>query len=347
MRYHCRIPFARASQLCAAKFRYFGLCSRIPVASLRRHSALTARRFWSAAVPMGEKGRPGSGTPRPVIFSERPCLTNTRSRTWRSARTAKPFSPGAATSNPKRGKRGFGTHPAANPLDRPSRIKATVWALAFSPDGKTILTAGTADLQAGTVEARMWDAASGEPRGQPLPQIGVVSAVAFSPDGKAFASASWNAVASRSEVRLWDAASGKPLGEPHRFAAFVNSVVFSPDGKTIVTGSGDSQLRKGEVRFWDRATGAPIGQPLRHAAMVHSVALSPDGRTLLTGSGDYASRKGETQLWDAATGKLLGAPIPQQGIVRQVAVSPDGRRFSPIAVRITNPALSGNYRRTD
>ena len=50
--------------------------------------------------------------------------------------------------------------------------------MAFSPDGKTVLT-GSVD---GT--ARLWDAATGQPIGPPLPHQSGVWAVAFSPDGK-------------------------------------------------------------------------------------------------------------------------------------------------------------------
>ena len=59
-------------------------------------------------------------------------------------------------------------------------------------------------------EARLWDAATGKPIGDPLKHNGWVNAVAFSPDGKKIATASG------STARLWDAATGKPLGEPLR-----------------------------------------------------------------------------------------------------------------------------------
>ena len=50
--------------------------------------------------------------------------------------------------------------------------------MAFSPDGKTLLT-GCND---GTV--RLWDPATGQPIGPDLRQQGMIWAVAFSPDGK-------------------------------------------------------------------------------------------------------------------------------------------------------------------
>ena len=50
--------------------------------------------------------------------------------------------------------------------------------MAFSPDGKTVLT-GSDDKT-----ARLWDASTGQPIGQPLTHQDAVRAVAFSPDGK-------------------------------------------------------------------------------------------------------------------------------------------------------------------
>src|SRR5207248_1358909 len=51
-----------------------------------------------------------------------------------------------------------------------------VWTVAYSPDGKTAVTAGK------DCTARLWDVASGKPRGEPLKHTHPVWAVAFSPD---------------------------------------------------------------------------------------------------------------------------------------------------------------------
>ncbi len=68
--------------------------------------------------------------------------------------------------------------------------------MAFSPDGKTVIT-GSED---GT--ARLWDASTGRPLGPPLTHQGAVRAVAFSPDGKTVITGSRDGTA-----RLWDVAT--------------------------------------------------------------------------------------------------------------------------------------------
>jgi WD40 repeat protein len=166
-----------------------------------------------------------------------------------------------------------------------------VSAVAFSPDGQTILTGTQGDV------AQAWDAATGKPRGKVLPhgkrygyplgfRSGVtvfLSGVAISPNGKTFLTASTDGTA-----RLWDATTGDPLGEPLYHAEAISAVAFHPDGKTVLTGGAN-----GEVRLWDVATGKPCGEPMRHDEAVLAVAFSADGRTIVAGS-----RSGAVRRWD-------------------------------------------------
>jgi WD40 repeat protein/tetratricopeptide (TPR) repeat protein len=176
--------------------------------------------------------------------------------------------------------------------------------VAFSPDGKTILTTWTDRT------TRLFDAATGRPVGQPMEHSDVVISLAFSLDAKIVLTGCEDGT-----VRPWDAASGQFLDPPVRHSAAVGSVAFSPDGKTILTGCED-----GAARLWDAATGRLFGQPMdmRHRGWV-TAAFSPDGKTILTGSIDKTAR-----LWDAATCGPLGQPMVHSGLVGSAAFSPDG-----------------------
>jgi WD40 repeat protein len=71
--------------------------------------------------------------------------------------------------------------------------------VAFSPDGKTVLTGSEDDA------ARLWDTATGRPVGPPLIHQGAVWAVAFSPSGTTVMTGS-----SDQTARLWDVATALP-----------------------------------------------------------------------------------------------------------------------------------------
>jgi WD40 repeat protein len=211
---------------------------------------------------------------------------------------------------------------------------ARVLAVAFSPDGRTILTGGSDKL------ARLWDGATLKPVGHSIPkQEGQVRTVAYSPVGKYLLTVS-KGEKRRGEaaVQVWDTFTGSHVaGLPHHY--WVRAVAFSPDGLQVLTGSLDHT-----AQLWDVKRGMRSGPPLSHQDTVNAVAFSPDGKILLTGSDDRTAR-----LWDAETGKPIGQPLEHQGPVNAVAFSPDGRTLLTAGgdhmVRLWRPAAALPYLR--
>jgi WD40 repeat protein/tetratricopeptide (TPR) repeat protein len=230
----------------------------------------------------------------------------------------------------------------------PASSGRPVWAVAFSPDGRTFVTGGGRFEKESTIgrlgldvgrtglggsnpldplgrrrvddaaQAVLWDAANGTFL-RSLSHDNAVLAAAFSPDGRFILTGSADQTA-----RFWDAATGRQLGKPLAHDGLVVAVAFSPDGRTVLTGSQTSPTL-GTVHLWNASTGEKIGQPLVHSSPVLAASFSPDGRTILTGSGDASGGPGEAQLWDVASGKRLGEPLTHPGAVHSVAWSSDGR----------------------
>ena len=126
---------------------------------------------------------------------------------------------------------------------------------AFSPDGRRTVTASADET------ARLWDAETGQPIGEPLKgHEGAVNSAAFSPDGRRIVTASADNHAGLGR------GDGPPVGEPLRgHKGAVKSAAFSPDGRRIVTASGDKTggLWDAADRQAARRAAAPSGSRIQ------------------------------------------------------------------------------------
>jgi WD40 repeat protein len=157
--------------------------------------------------------------------------------------------------------------------------RSPVAAVAFSPDGATLGSAGW------NTEILLWDVSSGASRLLPAGHGGPIEALAFSPDGATLASASHDGTA-----KLWGVKTGRERATLSGHGALVSDLVFTKDGRTLATAGWD-----GSVKLWDVQTAQECATFYAHRQPLWGLAFSPDGTLLATASQDNTAR-----LWRAA-----------------------------------------------
>ena len=219
-----------------------------------------------------------------------------------------------------------------------------IWACAFSPDGKRVLT------DDGGNAMRLWDRETGhcmhvfnghtdgirnvaysadQRRALSGSNDGTVRLwdidtgwclqvydVSYSDSGLAWSADGRYALSARSSgtVYLLDVESGKQLGELPECSW---SVAWSADQRHAICGGAPSDR---VVRLWDRETNHYLWESKGHTASIGAVAWSPDQHRVLSGSDDTTVR-----LWDAETGRCLRVLEGHTTPVKTVAWSADQR----------------------
>jgi WD40 repeat protein len=173
----------------------------------------------------------------------------------------------------------------------------TTYNLAFSPDGKTLATAGYLHLATGnslddsdSALVRLWNVSTGALIRSFAVDTGFYAdTVAFSHDGIFLATGGyWN------KAEVWRVADGtRVLSIP--VPTSVHNVHFSPDDSQLIVATVD-----GVVKIWDVATGKLILDTITTTQEMADADFSPDGKQIAsTGDGNVI------RLWNATTSELL------------------------------------------
>ena len=180
-----------------------------------------------------------------------------------------------------------------------------VTSLAFSPNGKTLASAGNDIIlwnvetaqQLGALTSDIATAPVEPPatRPQAVPRIPLV----FTRDSKILASASGG------NIFLWDAEKGHLFGRlpvPHlgQPALEVSSLAFSPDGKTLAAATDSTEVlatsptgkRSSSLHLWDVPSQRPLGVHLSRQ-LISRIVFSSDSRILTWGGPN-----GTVRQWD-------------------------------------------------
>ena len=170
----------------------------------------------------------------------------------------------------------------------PGGHSADIYGLAFTPDGKTLITSSSD----GTV--RFWDVATGAMiRVLRLPIYGRnTGKESLSPDGKLLA-VSLRGPEGDHGIALIALPEGRILRYLKGHTDHIYWLAFSPDGTRLASASTDTT-----ARLWNVASGECEHVLSEHRKTVAGVVFSPDGSQLVTSSSD-----GTARVWSVATGK--------------------------------------------
>ena len=137
--------------------------------------------------------------------------------------------------------------------------------------------------------------------------------VYFSPDGRAVTAL--GCCTSLSTVASWDARSGHQLFS-RRLSNHATAIAYSPNSRLLAVGT-----ESGQVLFWS-ARGAAEAPPLRASAgNIAGLSFSPDGTVLAVSSFDES-----TTLWDLRSRTQIGKSFPARpNIIPTPVFEPNGR----------------------
>ncbi|MBI1841400.1 MAG: WD40 repeat domain-containing protein [Verrucomicrobia bacterium] len=185
---------------------------------------------------------------------------DSRARVWRVARTNASFSEAFTLSG------------HAGP----------VLAIAFSPSGNAVVTAG-ADRS-----IKVWSTADGRLLRAFSHHLEAVNALAFRPlaagpvDARIFSCASGS---DDRTVRVWQPEVGRMVRIIRRHRAPVFALAYSHDGRSLFTAG-----KEGIIRRFDADSDTLLSEWTTHTDWVYALAISPDGSKLASGDWSGAVR---------------------------------------------------------
>ena len=180
-----------------------------------------------------------------------------------------------------------------------------VYAVAWSPDGKRLASAGNDRT------AQIWDSSTGKRITTYRGYSSRIYALAWSPDGSRIAFSPGNF------VQVWDAARDRLIITYRGYSDYIYALAWSPDGSRIAFSPGNF------VQVWDAAKDKLIVTYTGHSSRIRTLGWSPDGKQLASAGDDRT-----VQIWDSSTGKHIITYTGHSDWIRTLGWSPDGKQLA-------------------
>jgi WD40 repeat protein len=195
-------------------------------------------------------------------------------------------------------------------------LPAPVHAIAFSPDAKMLLVAGSDPSSAQrVVGAVLWNIESNKVE-KIFKHDQVVTALGFASDGRSIMTSSDGAADQEDGyVRIWNAVTGEQLRtiKPVLSNSAAHSTVLSRDGSFVLM----SEYRGASL--WETATGKLVRQFAPYSEPVENLRFTPDGKFL-------AIKGGSVSLWSLEQGRELWREF-MGGRGYTLSFAPGGKTF--------------------
>lgn len=196
---------------------------------------------------------------------------------------------------------------------------ASVESLAFSPDGKQLISAGADGVKS-------YDIATHQPSGQLLTEA--VSNIVIRPDGTILAAGQ-----DKDVIKVWEATEQKLLFS-YVSSGSVAGPYLNPDGEIVLTGSIDNNIY---LRNWAEGISSPTWKLVGHKGLARTAAFSPNGKYVAT-----ADRENAVIIWDIKTHQPIAPPLFGSDHVYRMYSGVFALAFSPDSKWLAAASWDGN-----
>jgi WD40 repeat protein len=182
-----------------------------------------------------------------------------------------------------------------------------MWAVAYSPDGRTLACGGWDSA------LRLFNVSDGQER-RVIPNVSTrhLRALSFSPDGRQIATGG------SGPTRLFDADTGQEIVPQHSLPSEMCPAFLRPNGEELIGWS----YGTGRLIICDATSGQIRATWRTHPQFIEGFGISPDGRFVAS-----LGKEGGVHIWSVADQAKLATLIGHNGSVYSAAFSPDGQRL--------------------